>query len=470
MSDYLTERSIQFSVTAKTTDLIGEVETQVAGQSTPDEIAIRFAATETQEERWRCDVGIHVGGERLDSIFRLKKRAEEDASSFNVVMLVPTGIGAEIGGHAGDAAPAATLLASACDTLITHPNVLNASDIIQIPPNALYVEGSVITRLLMGTVQLQPTRANRLLVLLEAAEDQLFTDAAINAVNAARAYYGLRVTEIVTIDPGFKMTSEFSPAGAAAGRVEGLDYLWHVLDSRQEEFDAIAISSVIGVPSEFHRNYYERQGSMVNPWGGVEAMLTHAISLKYHVPAAHSPMFESREIAELDLGVVDPRMAAEVVSITFLQSILRGLQRSPRIATGQRLTTGASIGAEAISCLVIPDGCLGLPTLAALAQRITVIAVRENRNIMRNDLAALPWGEGQYYGVDNYLEAAGLINALRAGLDPRSVRRPLKSSLVNWGMIAPTSTNKHLRMNGLAPEDFRIPVKRPQRDHGKHLD
>jgi hypothetical protein len=78
-----------------------------------------------------------------------------------------------------------------------------------------------------------------------------------------------------------------------------------------------------------------------------------------------------------------------------------------------------------ISCLVIPDGCIGLPTLAALEQGIKVIAVRENRNLMRNDLSALPWAAGQFYSVDNYWEAAGVMMALRAGVAPESVRRPL---------------------------------------------
>ena len=38
-----------------------------------------------------------------------------------VLMLVPTGIGCEIGGYAGDALPSARLLAAASDCLITHP-------------------------------------------------------------------------------------------------------------------------------------------------------------------------------------------------------------------------------------------------------------------------------------------------------------------------------------------------------------
>ena len=40
---------------------------------------------------------------------------------------------------------------------------------------------------------------------------------------------------------------------------------------------------------------------------------------------------------------------------------------------------------------------MGLPTLAALEQGIPVIAVRENRNCMRNDLGALGFGERKLF-------------------------------------------------------------------------
>ena len=78
-----------------------------------------------------------------------------------------------------------------------------------------------------------------------------------------------------------------------------------------------------------------------------------------------------------------------------------------------------------ISCLVIPDGCLGLPTLAALEQGIPVVAVCENRNVKRNDLTALPWAAGQLHIVENYWEAVGVLAAMKAGIAPESVRRPL---------------------------------------------
>ena len=120
-------------------------------------------------------------------------------------------------------------------------------------------------------------------------------------------------------------------------------------------------------------------------------MLCHLFS---NVPTAHAPMFESRDIENLETGIVEPRMSAEAVSVSFLQCILKGLHRSPEIVCDEALFARPDVfSVEDVSCLVIPDGCLGLPTLAALEQGIHVIAVRENRNLMRNDLTLLPWAQ-----------------------------------------------------------------------------
>ena len=346
MSNYLAERNTQIAVDLESPELAGQVAAQLSDALSVGESPIRFAVTESRGGLWSCEVGFLVGCEPQESIFHRERKAREGDGSFNVVMLVPTGIGAEIGGHAGDATPAATLLASVCDTLVTHPNVLNASDIIQVPPNALYVEGSVISRLLMGAVALRRVRANRLLVVIQDHQDRLFKSAAYNAVNAARATYGLQVSHIVEIDPAFRMVADHAASGTATGQVHGLEYLWSALDRYSGEYDAVAIHSVIEVPSHFHWDYYKLQGAMVNPWGGVEAMLTHAVSSRYGVPAAHSPMFESREIAEMDLDIVDSRMAAEVISLTFLQSVLRGLQHAPRLSpvSGEGAATALTAG------------------------------------------------------------------------------------------------------------------------------
>jgi hypothetical protein len=393
---------------------------------------VRFVVTATSESTYHCEVGL-VGGcpnshrHSTNSIFDFRKRHTENTAQFNVAFLVPTGIGAEIGGHAGDAGPVSRMLAEVCDTLVLHPNVVNASDLNEMPNNSVYVEGSVLTRLLMGTIGLQPVRSNRVLVAIDNHRDQTYVNAAVNAVSGARAAYGLSCPEVVSLEPPVRMQASFASSGRSAGQVDQLEPLCELLNDQAGKYDAVALSSVIQVPYEFHQGYFDAGGNMVNPWGGVESMLTHTISSIYDVPSAHSPMLESQAAMEVDTGVVDPRLAAEAISLTFLQSVLKGLQRSPRIVT-EPAEMGAPhvLSVEDVSCLVIPDGCLGLPTAAALQQGIPVIAVRENENLMRNDLSRLPWRAGQYHLVDNYWEAAGVMAAMRAGIDPGAVRRPIR--------------------------------------------
>ena len=399
-------------------------------------VPLRFAITKSGGGRVSCaisslETSSELGDAANISILEFALRKYENTSQFNVVFLIPTGIGAEIGGHAGDATPAARLIAETCDTLILHPNVVNASDINEMPANSLYVEGSVIARLLMGTIGLVPTRANRVLVIIDDHKDGLFVNAAINAVSAARSSYGLICPEVIKLSPPVRMRSEFTDFGTAAGEISGLERVFAVLKEQEEEYDAVAISSVISVPEEFHQGYFDAAGEMVNPWGGVEAMLTHAVSSRFNVPSAHSPMFETQAIANRDPGVVDPRMAAEAISLTFFESVLKGLHKSPRIVTdSSEMSEPGVISASDVSCLVIPDGCVGLPTLAALEQGIPVIAVRENKNLMKNDLTTLPWRTGQLHMVENYWEAAGVLCAIRGGIAPESVRRPLAQTRV----------------------------------------
>ena len=171
-----------------------------------------------------------------------------------------------------------------------------------LPPNALYVEGSIVTRLLMGSVGLQRVRNNRVLVLLGHHEDELFIHAAINSVNAARASYGLAVPAITRLGPEFEMEAAYVGSGRAAGKVRGLGHLMAELDHFSGAFDAVAISSQISVPPGYHAEYFDSNGEMVNPWGGVEAMLTHAVSTLLDIPSAHAPMLETQEIANADPG------------------------------------------------------------------------------------------------------------------------------------------------------------------------
>jgi len=437
----LTEREICIPVCKRRGSLTGYFGQAIEEQLRADEIAVRFVVTKSDAEGYHCELGILAGADGLevpkpDSIFEFMQREVENTDKFNAVMIVPTGIGAEIGGHAGDATPAARLLASACDTLITHPNVVNASDINELPDNGLYVEGSVLTRLLMGTVGLKKVRSNRVLLAIDKHKDERLEELCINAASAARTTLGGNYTKVVKIDPPMHAETKYSSSGSAVGRIEGLEQLCEVILRYRNEFDALAIASVVNVPEGFHWEYFHSKGEMVNPWGGIEAMLTHGVSMLFDIPSAHAPMMETLEIVNMHVGVVDPRMSAEAVSMCFLHCVLKGLHRSPRIITDRMLFAQPEILTAAdISCLVIPDGCVGLPTLAALEQGIVVIAVRENRNRMKNELKKLPFAPGKLFIVENYLEAVGIMTALKAGVTPSSVRRPLEETKVSQERI-----------------------------------
>jgi hypothetical protein len=410
-------------------DILSYFSNAIKASLPDDSQPIRFVVSKTDREHYDAEVGFLTdcpAGADRGSIFDLRRRAVEHEADFNAVLLIPTGIGAEIGGHAGDATPVARLLSGLCDNLLLHPNVVNASDINEMPTNSLYVEGSVITRLLMGTVGIKKTRSNRVLLIIDAHKDEDFVNAAINSANAARASAGCTIARVIKLNPPVELTARYSDSGRATGSVVGLDQVLAVIEEFRHEIDAVAISSVIRVPKSYHMDYFRCEGDMLNPWGGVEALFTHTISTLTNLPTAHSPMFEEEWVANLKPGVVDARMAAEAVSFTFLQCILKGLQRSPQVIVNPEIgRTPGLLTVEDISCLVIPDGCLGLPTLAALEQGIPVIAVEENTNIMRNDLSALPWRAGQFFKVRTYLEAAGVMTALKHGVAVDSLQRPL---------------------------------------------
>ena len=63
---------------------------------------------------------------------------------------------------------------------------MNASDLNEMPANAMYVEGNHLDRFLQGKLFLQKVRSNKVLVVVNKADYQ-----SINAVSAARATLGL---------------------------------------------------------------------------------------------------------------------------------------------------------------------------------------------------------------------------------------------------------------------------------------
>ena len=335
----------------------------------------------------------------------------------NVVLIIPTGIGCEIGGHAGDANPVAKLIGSCCDFLFLHPNVVNASDINEMPENALYIEGSILDRFLEEKIELQRVKQNKVLVV---ANSPVHNET-INAVSAARVTLGLEA-EILTLEEPLIMHA-YMKDGKASGEVHNWTNLVdQVIDY---DFDALAIATPIDMEKELELNYWENGG--VNPWGGVEAMASKLIANKINKPVAHAPVCIGNKQEESDM-VCDPRDGAEIISWAFLHCVLKGLQKAPRICkwhTGY----GHGLSVSDIDVMISPHGCWGRPHDACFIRGIPILEVMENKTIYsKRKVTEVP--EHYTIQVKNYWEAAGYIMTMQAGIHPLSVRRPLEPTKV----------------------------------------
>ncbi len=328
----------------------------------------------------------------------------------NVVMIIPTGLGCKIGGHAGDATPSAKLLASCCNKLILHPNVVNASDINEMPENALYVEGSHLDRFLEGDIQLEEVKSNRILVVT----NKPIHAETINAASAARATAGINIVGVLGLSRPLEMITRFDKKGVATGEVRGWEELCK--EVYEYDFDALAIATPIGCPEDVQFKYLRKGG--VNPWGGVEAMASELIAGRLSVPVAHAPT--TSEVCSTALKefneVVLPGLSAEAVSFAFLHCVLKGLHKAPRLGTG--LTN------KDVDFVVTPVGCVGRPHHAAMEAGIPIIAVRENTCCLDEDMP-----EDWIY-LQSYLEVAGFLKAQEIGITLESITRPLEPTKV----------------------------------------
>ena len=322
----------------------------------------------------------------------------------NVVLIIPTGIGCEIGGHAGDANPVAKLIAAVCDNLITHPNVVNASDINEMTENTLYVEGSILDRFLWGQIELESVFYNKILLAVNKPVD-IHT---INAVSAARVTLGADIS-IIELDTPLKMIAKMEN-GCAGGEISGWRQL--IKQVNNYDFDALAISTPITVSKQIGLNYLKNGG--INPWGGIEAIGSRLIANALDKPVAHSTCGEGamKNFKE----VVDPRISAETVSVCYLHCVFKGLHRAPKIGKG--------LSVNDIDYLITPINCVGEPHWACQKFNIPIIAVKENKTCLNDTMP------DDFIFVNNYLEAAGLLLAMKAGVYYKTVRRPIEPTQI----------------------------------------
>lgn len=347
-------------------------------------------------------------------------------------MVVPTGVGAAQGGFGGDATPWLNLLASCCDGLITHPNVANAAQFQKLPAKAWYVEGFLLDQWAIGRCTLQPPPATgrRLGVVIDAGISDEMQILHQNVLGALRAVYGVSIVAVETTREPLALNLIQQGSGASSGALGNPPVLLEAARACQAQgADAVVVLGLMEpkavvaadglAPQALEADYLKGQG--VDPIGGIEAILSHLIVSHLGIPAAHVPVFSVETAQPVLDKVLPPRVAAEFITPSFAACVFLGLQQAPTPCWDN----ASGVSFASLSAVVAPvDAMGGAFVLRALELGIPVLPVASNRTVLDVSLEALLGPQemarriqaGQIRPVANYLEAAGVLQLMRLGM------------------------------------------------------
>jgi hypothetical protein len=345
-------------------------------------------------------------------------------SPFLAVLLIPTGVGAAQGGYGGDATVWLNLLASCCDGLVTHPNVANAAMFQRLPANALYVEGYALNQWMAGQIALQPTRQQRLGVILDAGMEAGMKVLHQNTLNAVQTVYGLNIVAFTETSEPLDLSVQTQSTGASSGCLKNPQVL---LNAAQTLVDtgatALAVCARLVEPED---STYS-QGEGADPIAGLEAIVSHTLVQHFGLPCANAPVFDWQEAQPRRDALVDPRTAPEYITATFLPSVLLGLSKAPHFMPLSQAVAGQAWFPQHVGAVVVPASCVGGPAvLSALQRGIPIITVAQNTTVQTLDLPTLLGDEAAsalkakhlWLQAQTYYEAAGFLQMLRLGLTP----------------------------------------------------
>lgn len=343
---------------------------------------------------------------------------------FTVLFIVPTGIGAAIGGYAGDALPVARAIAPVCDRLITHPNVLNGAQLYWPLPNALYVEGYGLDQVAAGCWGLRPVHQNRVGLVLDQGIEPDLRLRHLQAADAVRATLGIRVTEYIITDTPLQVSLQTAASGATWGTIQNPDSLLRAVECLVRQAQAEAIAVVARFPDDPDSPALQsyRRGEGVDPIAGAEAVISHLIVRTFQIPCAHAPA-----LLPLPLDPhLFPRAAAEETGYTFLPCILVGLSQAPQFVLNAEQSQPGDVWSSDIDAVVVPaTACGGSAVLHCSRNTQTqIIAVKSNTTRMQAPPEKLGIKALQ---VNSYLEAIGALVSYRAGVSVAALHPDLPS-------------------------------------------
>ena len=286
-----------------------------------------------------------------------------------VALSIPTGVGASIGGYAGDGGKIAKMFSKHFNVLC-HPNVVNGGILTGMNPNILYTEGFIFDEFFKGNISLIPLEEfeeNKIGVIFDKSIPKNILNVHINTISAAREVMGLDILE-------HEITNEacgvefYIQNGVSTGILNNEKTL---LDAAKKliKKGANAIAVVCYFGDDADSVDYE-EGIGVDPIGGIEAIISHYLSKELLIPVAHANAFSEIEISE---KISNPKVASENISSTYLPCVLAGLSKAPKIDPSCQ----KGIKNKDIEALVIPYKAFGgIAPLAAIENGVKVVSVK----------------------------------------------------------------------------------------------
>ncbi|MCR5261541.1 MAG: DUF3326 domain-containing protein [Candidatus Gastranaerophilales bacterium] len=319
------------------------------------------------------------------------------------VFNIPTGIGAKIGGFAGDAGAIARKFAKHFP-LIVNPNVVNAACFSAISKNMQYVEGYALTEFFKGNISLKPSKNNKIGIIFDRAISKEVLNIHINTINAIKTVYGINVIgyEISKKNAGVEFFT--TENGISSGRVNNPETLLEA--GKKLIKNGADVLAVVCKFEEAEEDGYA-DGESVDVVGGAEAIISHFLSKELCVPVVHAPAFEDYSIKP---DLVHPKAAAEYITPTFLPCLLFGLENAPLIVKGLK---EKFITINDVKSLIMPYNSLGSSIVTnAIKKGIIVMAIKENSSVLNITKDTLLLKDG-IIETENYFEGFKILKRLK---------------------------------------------------------
>ena len=307
-----------------------------------------------------------------------------------IAISIPTGIGANIGGYAGDFGYIAREFSKHFHVII-NSNAVNGGILSAINYDMSYLEGYLFDEFFKGKISITPKKpyeTNKIGVIFDCAIPKEIINVHLNTINALKMVQGIETIAIEYTSSPVGVELEVQN-GISVGKLKNPNTL---LESAQKliKKGAQAIAVVCYFSEDSEDINYEA-GNGIDPIGGIEAVISHLIAKEFTIPVAHAPAFNNIDIST---KLENPKVSSELISSTYLPCIMQGLSIAPKIGKNEKITN------KDVKYLIVPYDSLGsCAVISSVKNGIKVITVKNKTvlNVTADKMNFVPWLKFENY-------------------------------------------------------------------------